>query len=34
MSGLNDRERAKNLGPNAVRLWKFEIPERDHAYLE
>ncbi len=33
MSHLDDSERARILGLNAARLFKFEIPERERRYL-
>ena len=34
MGRLNESERARILGLNAARLFKFEIPERERAYLD
>jgi predicted TIM-barrel fold metal-dependent hydrolase len=33
MGGLDESERARILGLNAARLWKFPIPKRERAYL-
>ena len=34
MGALDESERARILGLNAARLWKFDLPERERAYLK